>query len=813
VGERRDILDLRACPHTVSAAPRSTPALLTSVPSLAVPLVGVGERSSEERDERSRNVAAQPPAEHRRARTASAARRWLTTVALCCAFAAPVIAGPKHVLVLFSYDGVQPAADILGEKIRATLDTLPDGVEFYSEALDNGRFPGLEKDVAMRELMRAKYGTVGIDLVVVVGPDALAFLIRYGPELFPSAQGVFVGVHEASLPDSPLPPNVTGVVSHFDPRETLELALALQPDADRVVVISGAADADRSWDALARERLLAYRDRLDIAYVSGAPMQQLLDEVSRLPRTAIVIYLSIVLDGAGERFTAPEVATTIAAASTAPVYGVYEVYLGRGIVGGYTDTIEGMGAAAGGLALRVLTGESFGGRPSDTSESARFVVDWRQLRRWRFDESNLPPDTLVQFREPSAWDQYRRQIIAVLAVVALQAVFVVALLLLRAREKRAERELKQSEDRYRNVVEAQIDLIARYLPDTTLTFVNDAYCRCFGRTRPQLVGTKFIELIPEPDRPRVLARIRLIVAQPRGDAFSQEAVTATGTSVWLEWIDHAVTDARGAVVEIQSIGRDITHQRLAELEAQQRREQVTHLTRVAIVGQLSGALAHELNQPLSAIQSNAEAGRRFLARESFDLNEIRAILKDIVADSTRAGEVIARLRSLLKKGGRRELETFDVAAVAREVLALAHSQFVECKVAVDTRFAADLPAVRADRVQLQQVLLNLLLNACEATSGNDPGDRFVTVATASAGAGSLVVSVTDNGTGIAAETMARLFEPFFTTKAMGLGLGLSICRAIVAGHNGTLSASNNPGRGATFSLTLPAADSSLVDPR
>ena len=247
---------------------------------------------------------------------------------------------------------------------------------------------------------------------------------------------------------------------------------------------------------------------------------------------------------------------------------------------------------------------------------------------------------------------------------------------------------------------------------------------------------------------------------------------------------------------------DLAAQRHAELEAKEQRLQLTHLTRVALLGQLSGALAHELNQPLTAILSNAQAAQHFLAADRIDPDELREILGDIVAADQRAGEVIRRLRALFKKG-ETQFQLLDANDVVREALDLAHGDLVTRHIEVSTDLAPRLPAVTADRVQLQQVLLNLLINASEAMSANTADERRLTVSTQSLAGGGIEVSVADRGPGIPEDRQPRLFEPFFTTKPQGLGLGLSISRSIVTAHGGRLWSTNNPYRGATFHVALP----------
>ena len=221
------------------------------------------------------------------------------------------------------------------------------------------------------------------------------------------------------------------------------------------------------------------------------------------------------------------------------------------------------------------------------------------------------------------------------------------------------------------------------------------------------------------------------------------------------------------------------------------------------MGELSGALAHELNQPLTAILSNAQAAQRLLAKSPVDLDEVREILSDISNDDRRAGDIINRLRVLMKKEGKAKLVPLNLNDLANDVLELAHSELVERNVALATRLAPGLPDIHGDRVQLQQVLLNLIMNACEAMSDTDSGDRRLAVSTARDGDSNLQLTIVDRGPGISSDVVDRIFEPFVTTKAQGLGLGLSICRSIVAAHGGRLWVANNPDRGASFFVSLP----------
>jgi signal transduction histidine kinase/integral membrane sensor domain MASE1 len=247
---------------------------------------------------------------------------------------------------------------------------------------------------------------------------------------------------------------------------------------------------------------------------------------------------------------------------------------------------------------------------------------------------------------------------------------------------------------------------------------------------------------------------------------------------------------------------DVTARHKARLQIEEQRRALSHLARVSALGQLSGALAHELNQPLASIGSNAEAARLLLKRRPGDLAQFDEILHDIIQENQRAAEVIRRLRAMLKRG-ETHLQPLDVGELIREVLELAHAEVVIRRVTVTASIAPDLPPVLGDRVQLQQVLLNLILNACEAMSAMADCRLAVTAATMPNDA--VQISIRDNGPGIPKALMDRLFEPFVTTKPEGLGLGLSISRTIVASHGGRLWAENDCAGGATVHCLLTTA--------
>ncbi|SIT38100.1 PAS domain S-box (fragment) [Paraburkholderia ribeironis] len=238
------------------------------------------------------------------------------------------------------------------------------------------------------------------------------------------------------------------------------------------------------------------------------------------------------------------------------------------------------------------------------------------------------------------------------------------------------------------------------------------------------------------------------------------------------------------------------------------RRDLVHLARVSTMGELAGSLAHELNQPLTAILSNVQAAQRFMAAESIDVAEVQEILNDIVQDDYRASEVIRRIRLVVRKGDM-EFALLNPAAVIRDVVLLLHSDAIMRQTRVTVELCADPPQIYADKVQLQQVALNLLLNAFDAMHHLLPAERAVSIALTAQDDATVRIAVRDCGQGLTVEQLDTVFKPFYTSKPHGLGLGLSISRSIVELHGGRLWAENNLDRGATFYVTLPAGNGAL----
>jgi PAS domain S-box-containing protein len=367
-------------------------------------------------------------------------------------------------------------------------------------------------------------------------------------------------------------------------------------------------------------------------------------------------------------------------------------------------------------------------------------------------------------------------------------------------------ERKRAEEKFRLAVEASPSAIVMINPQGEIVLVNRLTERLFGYSREELIGKTVEILVPERFREGHPAHRAGFFAAPQSRAMGAGrdlfARRKDGMEFRVEIELNPIQTSEGTLVLTAIV--DITERKRAEAELQEQRAELAHVARISTMGELAASLAHELNQPLTAILSNAQAALRFMTSKPADLEEVREILQDIVKDNSRAGEVIRRMRALVKKEAL-EFATLDLASLLRDVIALVHSDAVLQNVRVTYELDDDLRPVRGDKVQLQQVLLNLLLNAFDAMNECPATEREVKLNTEHQGTDFVQIAVSDRGTGLSGDKLDKIFQPFYTTKGEGLGMGLSICRSIIEAHGGHLWAENNADRGATFYFTLPTS--------
>lgn len=366
---------------------------------------------------------------------------------------------------------------------------------------------------------------------------------------------------------------------------------------------------------------------------------------------------------------------------------------------------------------------------------------------------------------------------------------------------------RRTREQFRLIVEASPNSLILVDPTSRIHIVNDETVRTFGYAREELIGRSIDILVPERFRKghahHRSAYMRHPTAQAIGARRELFGRRKDGSEVPVEIGLNPIEGPDGRMILATIV--DVSARRAAERETARQRTELAHLSRVTMLGELSASLAHELNQPLTAILTNAQAAQRFLGRERQggpDVAEVREILGEIVEDDTRASEVIRRMRALFRKS-ELDLVSLDLYVLVTDVVRLVHADAVLRHVQVTLEGAPDLPAIRGDKVQLQQVLLNLLLNAFDATERIAAADRRVSIHLDVAEQGCVQVTISDNGPGLTSDQLDRIFEPFYTTKREGLGMGLSISKSIVNAHGGELRAEKGVTCGATFTILLP----------
>jgi signal transduction histidine kinase len=591
---------------------------------------------------------------------------------------APLVPPQSAIMFLVAEDPTQLYARMITDGFRDAVQAAPNPPVVYQEFLDGTRFDDPAYVEGFRSWLHDKYRDRLIDLVVPIGEDALYFLSDKHGEPWRDVPVLYLEAGGLSRDIRGQLSRASGLIVEDSFPAQLAVVKRILPDTDHVVIIYGASTLERTRASGFADRVREANLGLDATEWAGLPIEEIVARVAHLPERTIVFFFNPQTDGTGRIFTVRWLCELITAAANRPTFSMPIEHVGWGVVGGRVRDFEKVGTV---LAEHVLARLRAPTADWDTirvplASFTTLAFDERQLRRWNISEDLLPPGSVVQFREPDLWRDYRGTVLSATAIGVILSGLVVGLLF---------------EHRRRTAAEVG--------------------------ARRQLAG-------------------------------------------------------------------------------------MAHLERRAAMGQLTAALAHELKQPLAAILRNAEAGTMLLATGMPHTDdEIREIFEDIRADDTRANGVIERLRGLLQK---RELlmQPVDVNELVRETVKLLTPDAAARGVHVDTELASSPSMVTGDRVHLQQVLLNLMLNGMDATAGMPPECRSLMIRT-SWNDGRVDVQVRDTGQGIRADSASRIFDPFFTTKADGMGMGLSIARSIVEAHDGNMAADNNPEGGATIGFSIP----------
>jgi PAS domain S-box-containing protein len=571
-----------------------------------------------------------------RPRTKCLVARWswilcvyiVAAVAHVCSAAAPT--APKNVLVLYSFTDrrAQDDLEILKSTTRSRVDTP---VDFHVEYLGSARFdaPGYERAVA--QSLASVYGGKKIDLVVTVFYPALRFAVDHRQELFPGTPIAFSSVPPRRLEGQKPWPGVTGVTMDVDLEGTIDLALRLQPGTTNVAVVVGKTETDRFWGTVINQDLRRRQPRLNVIDLPGLATDQLLKQVSALPPHTAVFFQAIPDEEAQPVVGTYEIVSTIA--RQFPTYCFVDRCLGHGVIGGsYPDTSE-QEIDTGELAARILSGEAPENIPIVDGPPARVHVDWRQLRRWKIPESALPPAAIVLFRQPSFWERYGKYVGAVLFLILVQAALIIGLLWQRARNRKADLRLRESEKRFRLVADTTPALIWMCDKEGTVTYLNDRRIDFTGRNLAMGFGDAWSAFIHPDDVQSVQAANKRALEQQKEYSKEYRLRRRDGVYRWMLDIAAPRVNGDGSFAGFVGSAVDITDQKIAQealekiggklIEAQEEeRSRIARELHDDICQRLA-ILSMELEQANRA--SNRSAG-------SLKIEEIRRHCAEIAGD-------------------------------------------------------------------------------------------------------------------------------------------------------------------------------------
>jgi signal transduction histidine kinase len=703
--------------------------------------------------------------------------------------------GKKNVLFLNSYHAGYEWSDEVYEAIHSVLD----GEEFnlFAEYLDSQRHDGKEYTDSLEKLLRYKYGNSRIDAIIASDHYAVKLALAMRGTFHRGVPLVYLGIdrfiwehREEYNPIYGLEEEDGGVFG------TLDLIFSIHRNVKLIYLV---ADGDTESTPVmlnyVREVERSGKSGASFKYLVGMSMEEVDSIVKAASPDSVVVWLHFLKDKNGRLMSVTESQKWLARISPVPVYCPYGFQPGSGIMGGHIISGLAQGRRAAEIVLQIFEGRA---PPAFYGSKAPLVtkLDYQVMRRFGIGLDDIPADSMVYNKPYSVFQIYRTQILGAMTLIVVLSAMIVYLLLNLARRKQAEEGLVKSQRLLAETEEIgrvggwEIDLNTMKLRWTPEIYSIHEVDLSFEPT-----VEKAIQFYVPASRPAIERLVQRAIEQGEPYDVELDIITAKGNLRSVHGIGRADLEHR----RVYGFFQDITALKQNEREMGQLRLELTHANRVLILNEISGSIAHEINQPLAAILNNASAVKILLSEAQDKREEIPEIVEDIIKDVNRAADIVRKLRGLVKKGDE-SFEPLPINSLIHDVLALLNSTLTMNNVTLQLNLKPDLASIKGDRVRLQQVLLNLVMNSLDAM--NAMPSRILTVRTEMDAPDIITVSVSDSGPGITEAGRALLFEPFYTTKRNGLGLGLSICQSIIKEHGGLIWGENRRGGGAKFSFSL-----------
>lgn len=583
-------------------------------------------------------------------------------------------AEPKRVMLLHSFGRDFKPWSEYAKSIRAELDRQsPWPLDITDHSLVTALSSDEDPESPFVEYLRALFAKRPLDLIVSIGAPAAAFVQRHRQQLFADTPMVFTAVEQRRVQHSTLTANDAVVAVWINYLAAIENILRVLPHTKNVIVVVGTSPIERFWKEAIGKEAEPLSNRIRLSWTDHLPFDELLKQAAALPPQSAIFWELMIVDAAGVVHEGGAPLTRLHAVANAPIFSYDESFFGREIVGGPLLLIADSSRQTAAVTIRILGGEKAGDIKTPPVQFAKPMFDWREMQRWGISESRLPPGSEIYFRDPTAWERYRLEILAICTALLVQLALI-------------------------------------------------------------------------------------------------------------SWLIH-----------------EHRRRNRAEILARNSMSELSHMNRVATAGELSASIAHEVNQPLTGIVARAGAARRWLAAEKPDLEKVCAALDQIETAGHRASDIITNVKSMFKPDTQDRAE-IDINKLIWTVMGLVYIDLRKHQIELETELNDQLPLIPGNQVQLQQVVLNLVMNAIDAM--RSVPERVLSLKTALNGRDGVHVSIADTGVGIDPSNVDQIFKPLFTTKEQGMGMGLCICHSIIESHNGRIWVSAGE-RGSIFQFVLP----------